>query len=146
MFNCNVARGFKHITDGFIQSKTAAISEVIAAAQNTKDARGRWFNDWGICYMRTFAPNSSQPDEIWKSAVTKDSDPASFCVNSKPKSPCNGNGTDWDDLIIAARSYHPGGVNVVLADGSVHRISDEIELQAWQNLASISSADIAGGF
>jgi hypothetical protein len=31
-----------------------------------------------------------------------------------------------------ARSKHPGGVNVVRCDSSVHFISDSVSLTAWQ--------------
>lgn len=38
----------------------------------------------------------------------------------------------------AARSAHPGGVNVLLADGSLTRRSDEIDREAWRALATIA--------
>jgi prepilin-type N-terminal cleavage/methylation domain-containing protein/prepilin-type processing-associated H-X9-DG protein len=37
---------------------------------------------------------------------------------------------------MAASSYHPGGVNVVLADGSVHFVSESIDLGIWKALGS----------
>jgi prepilin-type N-terminal cleavage/methylation domain-containing protein/prepilin-type processing-associated H-X9-DG protein len=37
---------------------------------------------------------------------------------------------------IAARSYHPGGVNVGFADGSVHFIHDSIDLKTWRALGT----------
>jgi prepilin-type processing-associated H-X9-DG protein len=37
-----------------------------------------------------------------------------------------------------ARSRHPGGVNVMYADGSLRFVSDSIALQAWQALATIA--------
>ena len=36
----------------------------------------------------------------------------------------------------AARSQHPGGVNVLLADGSVQFIFDGIDLTVWQALST----------
>ena len=37
---------------------------------------------------------------------------------------------------LASRSYHPGGVNVALADGSVRFIKDDISLQVWKALGT----------
>ncbi|HPM83797.1 MAG TPA: DUF1559 domain-containing protein, partial [Candidatus Anammoximicrobium sp.] len=36
----------------------------------------------------------------------------------------------------AARSRHPGGVNLLLCDGSVRFVSDSIDLQTWRALGS----------
>lgn len=37
---------------------------------------------------------------------------------------------------FAARSSHPGGVHILLADGSVHFISDLVELSVWRALST----------
>ena len=37
---------------------------------------------------------------------------------------------------VTARSYHEGGVNVAMMDGSVKFFNDSIELQLWQNLST----------
>ena len=41
---------------------------------------------------------------------------------------------------IAARSYHSGVVNALYADGSVHTVSNSVDLGVWR-----ASATIAGG-
>jgi len=38
--------------------------------------------------------------------------------------------------ILPSRSNHPGGVNVAAADGSVHFVSETIDLVTWQNLGA----------
>jgi prepilin-type N-terminal cleavage/methylation domain-containing protein/prepilin-type processing-associated H-X9-DG protein len=43
----------------------------------------------------------------------------------------------------AARSNHPGGVNVLLADGSLHFISDAIDAEPWKALATIAGGETA---
>jgi prepilin-type processing-associated H-X9-DG protein len=43
---------------------------------------------------------------------------------------------------ITARSYHPGGVNMLLADGSVRFIKDSIAGNVWRGLGSISGGDV----
>ncbi|HEX6961529.1 MAG TPA: H-X9-DG-CTERM domain-containing protein, partial [Lacipirellula sp.] len=41
----------------------------------------------------------------------------------------------------ASRSYHPGGVNVAIADGSASFVEDSIELAIWQAMATRSGAE-----
>lgn len=41
----------------------------------------------------------------------------------------------------AARSAHPRGVNVLLADGSVRRVSDDIDLTLWRMLSTIAGGE-----
>jgi prepilin-type N-terminal cleavage/methylation domain-containing protein/prepilin-type processing-associated H-X9-DG protein len=42
----------------------------------------------------------------------------------------------------SARSRHTGGVNVVLADGSVHFVSNNISLANWQALSTMNGGEI----
>ena len=42
----------------------------------------------------------------------------------------------------AARSRHPGGVNLLLADGSVRFVKDAIDLAAWRGLATIAGGEV----
>ena len=45
-----------------------------------------------------------------------------------------------------ARSLHPGGVNVLFADGSVHFIANEIDMDIWRALGSIDGGETVGEF
>jgi prepilin-type N-terminal cleavage/methylation domain-containing protein/prepilin-type processing-associated H-X9-DG protein len=47
---------------------------------------------------------------------------------------------------FSARSFHPGGVNVGLGDGSVRFVSDTIDRTTWQNLGSIADGQVLGDF
>ena len=49
---------------------------------------------------------------------------------------CPGGAHDWANGIIPARSMHPGGANVVLGDGSVRMISDNVDLVTFQRLGN----------
>jgi prepilin-type processing-associated H-X9-DG protein len=60
------------------------------------------------------------------------------------------NSKDWDCMNIsqqmgltAARSYHPGGVTTLFCDGSVHFISDSVDLEIWRGLATRARRDRA---
>jgi len=46
----------------------------------------------------------------------------------------------------SARSLHPGGVNVLLADGSVRFVEETIDPTLWKNLSTRKSDDAANGF
>lgn len=45
-----------------------------------------------------------------------------------------------------ARSHHPGGVNVALADGSVRFVSQTVDLEAWRALGSRNGGEVPGNF
>jgi prepilin-type processing-associated H-X9-DG protein len=45
----------------------------------------------------------------------------------------------------AARSRHIGGVNVLLADGSVRFVNDSIPLAQWQALSTRADGEAASG-
>jgi prepilin-type processing-associated H-X9-DG protein len=45
-----------------------------------------------------------------------------------------------------ARSYHPGGVQVCLVDGSVRFINETIEMQTWLALLGMSRGQAIGQF
>lgn len=45
-----------------------------------------------------------------------------------------------------ARSRHPGGVNVGFADGSVHFVSDTVDLEIWRALGSRNGGEATGTF
>lgn len=50
--------------------------------------------------------------------------------------PCTQGGSPYRDNFAAARSFHKGGVNIVMGDGSVRFVRDSIALAAWQAMGS----------
>ena len=44
------------------------------------------------------------------------------------------------------RSYHPGGINVVLGDGSTHFVSSNVNLETFQALATRAGGEVASIF
>ncbi|WP_165227216.1 DUF1559 domain-containing protein [Aquisphaera insulae] len=50
----------------------------------------------------------------------------------------------WDRLSLdtAARSLHPGGVNIALADGSVRFVMNSVSLAAWQALGTRNGGEV----
>ncbi len=55
----------------------------------------------------------------------------------------DGTNAQWDLLAIdgAARSFHPGGVNVLFADGSVRGIKDSISVNVWRAIGTRSGGE-----
>ena len=47
---------------------------------------------------------------------------------------------------VAARSRHPGGVNVALADGSVRFVGESIDLAVWRALSTRKGEEVFGEF
>ncbi|WP_337176969.1 DUF1559 domain-containing protein [Paludisphaera sp.] len=61
--------------------------------------------------------------------------------------PPNYRGYDCGDTVlnathIAARSYHSGGVNVGMADGSVRFVKDSVNIDAWRALGTRANGEI----
>jgi len=47
---------------------------------------------------------------------------------------------------VAARSRHPGGVNVTLVDGSVRFVGDSIDLSIWRSLSTRNGSEVIGDY
>jgi len=46
---------------------------------------------------------------------------------------------------VTSRSYHTGGVNALLADGSVHWIKNTIQFQTWRALGTVAGCEVVSG-
>jgi prepilin-type N-terminal cleavage/methylation domain-containing protein/prepilin-type processing-associated H-X9-DG protein len=53
--------------------------------------------------------------------------------------------TAFNVMHIAASSYHSGGVNACLADGSVRFFRDSLDYQVWRNLGSRAGGEVNTG-
>jgi prepilin-type processing-associated H-X9-DG protein len=130
------ARLTTDIKDG--ASNTMAFGEYLRGLSHEyrHDHRGNHWSDvpaYSQLYTR-FAPNSSNQDLIF---------PDSRCYNRPDLNlPCAG--STWDLTTAASRSRHPGGVNVLMADGSVRFIVDSINLATWQALGTIQGGEVLG--
>jgi hypothetical protein len=123
-------------------SQTMIIGEYLTGlphAEATNDMRGvHWIDVPGMSQLYTnAAPNSAIPD-LFNPA-------ARFCPPSYNRPdlnlPCGGGSVD--EMTATARSRHSGGVYVLKADGTVHFVSDNINLRTWQAMGAISSGEVA---
>jgi hypothetical protein len=135
-FGINFGARLLDITNGNGTSQTLIFGEYLKGLPQQEapnDLRGvHWIDLPGCSQLYTHAaPNSATPDLFNPSAI--------YCPPSYNRPdlnlPCGGGGLN--DLTAASRSRHPGGVNVVKADESVHFVSQDIDLVAWQAMGSI---------
>jgi prepilin-type N-terminal cleavage/methylation domain-containing protein len=119
------------ITDG--TSHTAMSTEIILSPDVVDhDIRGRYYNPshGGVLFSTRIPPNTMVPDRFnWCS-----SQPA-------PRAPCIWTG---QNMFVSPRSYHPSGVNLGLADGSVHFINDDVDPDAFKAVGSRNGKEQEG--
>ncbi|AMV37960.1 DUF1559 domain-containing protein [Planctomyces sp. SH-PL62] len=133
------------ITDG--TSNTMLLSETVQGKVNGSKTDLRGFIQYGSsCGFATYlAPNSKQPDML------NDPNYCAYPFGNNP--PCKfrntGAGAFPGDTTPAingdtygARSRHPGGVNAVLADGSVRFIKDSVNIESWRALSTTQGGEI----
>jgi prepilin-type N-terminal cleavage/methylation domain-containing protein/prepilin-type processing-associated H-X9-DG protein len=110
------------ITDGL--SNTLMASELkIALPAVDGDLRG--FSFWGpsASFNTIIPPNSTFPDAMGNGG----------CAIQNP--PCNGSltapGAQYPLVYLGARSYHAGGVNSAMCDGSVRFFKNTVNILTW---------------
>lgn len=59
-----------------------------------------------------------------------------------PRAPCIR--TDYR-MFVSPRSYHPGGVKLAMADGSVHFIADSVDPDAFKAIGSRDGGELVRG-
>jgi prepilin-type N-terminal cleavage/methylation domain-containing protein/prepilin-type processing-associated H-X9-DG protein len=119
----------KEFTDG--TSNTMLMSEVIMATpDNEFDIRGDMLNDDTPCtmYQTINTPNSGTDYSVFQPS---------------PKNPENPPYASPPDgyMYKSARSRHPGGVNVVYADGSLRFVQNEIALDVWRAIGTMDGSE-----
>ncbi len=127
---------YRDISDG--ASNTLMMSEMRRAVQSDDvDTRGDLWNDdsVGFLFMTIATPNSTLPDYPRGC-------PTDLNSTTNVGLPCIA-GAPWQ---VASRSMHTGGVQSLLCDGSIHFISNNIDLQTWQRLGTIAQNDVVGSF
>ena len=56
------------------------------------------------------------------------------------------NGLTWDGVAMPASSRHPGGVNLLMGDGSVRFANDAVNADLWRALGTIAGEEPIEGF
>jgi prepilin-type N-terminal cleavage/methylation domain-containing protein/prepilin-type processing-associated H-X9-DG protein len=139
-FKGNASTSLRDMIDG--TTNTLLVGEVIMGINTTAggqgqgvgpyDHRGDIFNDDYNCTMfNTYTtPNSKIFDQHGNNTY------CGWKLQNNP--PCNNLSPAWN----AARSRHPGGVNVLNADGSVKFFKDSINPATWRALGSPAGGEV----
>jgi prepilin-type N-terminal cleavage/methylation domain-containing protein/prepilin-type processing-associated H-X9-DG protein len=117
------------ITDG--TSNTMMASEALQGRGS--DLRG--FTWWGGAagYTAYLPPNSTLPDVVT----------GGICVSTtSPLMPCVEPSTPSYPRLMGARSLHTAGLNVAMCDGSVHFISNGININVWRALSTSQGGEV----
>lgn len=137
VFMVNSRTRLANITDG--TSNTLAVAEClnIPPEGSQVDWRGNLTYPEYCLFHWNNTPNSSNPD--WLRNV--------LCINIR-RAPCIGTHTAFSNRrnIVSARSLHPGGVQVLLVDGSCRFITNNIALATWQALGTPDGGETLGEF
>jgi len=118
----------KDVTDGL--SKTVLAGEIVLVPDGT-DFRGMVWNNvhMSTLILTVRPPNSTAADLCgW------------VCGNPS-YAPCTGQ--QYSGGIIAPRSKHPGGAQVVMADGAVAFVADSIDTTVFQAQGTKASGEVA---
>jgi prepilin-type N-terminal cleavage/methylation domain-containing protein len=120
-----------NIPDG--TSNTIFASEILVVPDNTtaNDLRGRYANSWyGNNNFTTFnPPNTTQPDLQGYQGISTVRAPSTTVATSTPAG-------------LFARSNHTGGVMVLMGDGGVRFVSDNINLITWQAMGTREGGEV----
>jgi prepilin-type N-terminal cleavage/methylation domain-containing protein/prepilin-type processing-associated H-X9-DG protein len=142
-FTINVSVALTDIADG--TSNTLCFSEVRQSPwyilnNNNYDRRGRIWNDDSASgqFSTRLLPNDPRGDYTWcdPNNTPYPCDPLSASITS----------TASPDSYMGARSWHTGGVNVSMCDGSVRFVRNDISATTWVALSSMAAGDLAGDY
>lgn len=138
---------FASVTDGL--SNTIGIGEykqgffIPTATVKWSDLRGLIWHGGTTIFSTYHAPNSTEPDYGSSNGTNGTSlknaplqPPTAFEIL-----PCAHNGKVKKGYIYAARSFHPGGVNLCFLDGSVHFISDTVDMTTYRAMSTTNAGE-----
>lgn len=140
----NLVRGNKlaELSDG--TSSTLLISEGVAPTiPDWGGAIGSllYGNMGGGLFSALHPPNTTEPDKVYGRCPRGHGDfeymppCTSLDEDAQPGQPGAGG------AYASARSYHPGGVNAAMCDGSVTFVSDDIETIVWRAMGTARFSD-----
>jgi prepilin-type N-terminal cleavage/methylation domain-containing protein/prepilin-type processing-associated H-X9-DG protein len=135
-FALDRAFGIRDITDG--STNTLMVSEAKIGGGNTaslQDHRGSIFSDDFNCTMFNayLPPNSSLPDYVQGNYCLY---PPYADVPSNP--PCTKNSPPFN----VVRSYHSGGANAAMCDGSVRFFKNSVNVQTWRAVSTTMGSEV----
>lgn len=124
-------------TDGL--SNTLLVSEIITPTQqDIWSAMGRTQVAMGAGFTTYLTPNADANDRSNRCHTNLGGALGAKCTAHAD--------WDWGANVIAPRSWHTGGVNAALSDGSVRFIADTINVTTFRNLGARSDGQVLGEY
>jgi len=140
-FRRNKGVKISDITDG--TSNTVVMAEYVGSVNSngdgaTADFRGIiWTDQEGRPFVWCeLPPNSNLPDVMYPNQCQDNPLQNRPCIDS----------SDQMLRTVASRSMHVGGVQILLGDGSVRFVSQNLNLATWRAMATISGGEVLGEF
>ncbi|MEZ6125630.1 MAG: DUF1559 domain-containing protein [Planctomycetaceae bacterium] len=129
---------FRDITDG--TTNVVLVAEIVRY-DNGGDDRGAW----GWCTGPTFSGRGNGGGALVPNSKTLiDSSPYSINDTTNRVFNLRSNPDSGNDSGVAARSFHTGGVQLTLGDGSTRFVSENIDQTTWLNLLSQADGNVIG--
>lgn len=168
IFNIKVPVNISSITDGtsnvilageqIVGGGSASAINNLAALRQAVAIPGGWdgtfltqaqLDDWGGRCNSSTNNQRQESGHFWNVGVHEQ---ATFNVLLPPNSRyqnctahCSGCAPDGPAM-IGARSYHTGGVHILMADGAVRFVGDSINYITWQRLGARNDGNPVGDF
>ena len=121
------------VTDGL--SSTLLMAEVIFPKDDSVgDSRGHFLADNSGDFFTAASPPNSGIDAV------------SDCAASTVDLPCTYVGGTASNASASSRSRHGGGVNVVLCDGAVRFVDNNIDPDTWKKLSTMKGGEQVGDY
>lgn len=128
---------FRDMTDG--TSNVIAAGDIVAS-NSTGDDRGAWGWASGVLFglrAQAFANGRLTPNDPLQTDATSYASNNTTAVNFNER-----NDPDRDrEAGMALRSYHPGGVQVTLCDGSVRFLPETVDEQTYDYLMTMQDGN-----
>lgn len=156
LFYIDSQKKFRDILDG--TSNTAAFCETLVGSGQADSTRGVANQGPERVIASVWNANAATIEDSW---CLDDSSPVIFARGEKwadgsvndsgyhhfrgPNSPQNDCYSRYA-AAISGRSRHPGGVVILLADGSVRFVAETIELRTWRLLGSIADQQVVPSY
>ncbi|MHC5538749.1 DUF1559 domain-containing protein [Singulisphaera rosea] len=157
MFGQISSTHYANITDGL--SNTAAFSERNKGTNDAKilDRLADLYANPGVWTQDTFSKWCITLSDAQAATLYHDVDGGQNWLEGNmnwtrynhvlpPGSPSCKNGLTWNGVAMTATSWHPGGVNLLLGDGSTRFVKSSVDASVWSATATIAGGEIVGDY